>query len=97
MSITVIFINLFALFCLVFAIIKDGAKAKQVLIVGIKSFVQILPTVLLIVVIIGLFLAFAPPARVAQFMGKQAGLAGILVISAAGAVLHIPAPPSSPP
>jgi len=96
MSITVIFINLFALFCLVFAIIKDRAKAKQALIVGLKSFVQILPTVLLIVVVIGLFLAFAPPARVAQFMGKQAGLAGILVISVVGAVLHIPALTSFP-
>jgi uncharacterized membrane protein YraQ (UPF0718 family) len=96
MSITVVVINLFALACLVYAFVKDRARAKKSLVVALKSFVRILPTVLLIVVIIGLFLAFVPPERVAKFIGKQAGLAGILVISALGAVLYIPALTSFP-
>jgi uncharacterized membrane protein YraQ (UPF0718 family) len=96
MSITVVFINLFALGCLVYAFSKDRAKAKQSLLAAGKSFVRLLPTVLLIIVIIGLFLAFVPPERVARFIGEQAGLAGILVISAVGAVLHIPALTSFP-
>ena len=96
MTITVVFINLFALACLVFALVKDRAKAKRSLVVAVKSFVRILPAVLLIIVVIGLFLSFAPPERVARFIGEQAGVAEILAVSAAGAVLHIPAITSFP-
>lgn len=96
MSLTVVVINLFALVCLVYAFLKNGTKARKSLIVALKSFGRILPTVLLIIVVIGLFLAFIPPQRVAKFVGKQAGFVGILVISAVGAVLHIPALTSFP-
>ncbi len=96
MSITVVVINLFALVCLVYAFIRDRERTKKSLLVALKSFARILPTVLLIIVIIGLFLAFAPPERVAGFIGEQAGPGGILLISALGAVLHIPALTSFP-
>jgi uncharacterized membrane protein YraQ (UPF0718 family) len=91
MSTTVILINLFALGCLVFALVKDRGKTKQSLGVAVKSFVRILPTVLSIIVIIGLLLAFVPPDQISRFIGEQAGFGGILAIAALGAVLYIPA------
>ena len=91
MSITVIFINLFALGCLIFAYVKDREKTKQSLLVAVKSFFRILPTVLVIIVIIGLFLAFVSPTEVIKFAGEQAGFAGILIIAVAGAILYVPA------
>lgn len=96
MNTTVIFINLFALGGLIFALIKSREKTKQSLIVAAKSFLRILPTVLIIIVIIGLFLAFVPPTSVVKFIGEQAGFTGILAIASLGAVLHIPSLVSFP-
>jgi len=91
MNTTIIFINLLALGCLIFAYVKDRAKTKQSLFVAVKSFFWILPTVLVIIVIIGLFLAFVSLTEVIKFAGEQAGFAGILIIAVAGAILYVPA------
>ncbi|MFP3898968.1 MAG: permease [Dehalococcoidia bacterium] len=96
MSTTAVIINLLALGCLVFALIKDRGKARQSVQVALKSFFRILPTVLLIIVIIGLLMAFLPPDQISRFVGEQAGFGGILTIAALGAVLHIPALVSYP-
>lgn len=84
-------INIFALGCLIFALIKDRDRTKQSVGVAVKSFIRILPTVLIIVVIIGLLMAFVPPDQISRFIGAQAGFGGVLSIAALGAVLHIPA------
>ncbi len=91
MSTTTIIINLLALGCLVFALVKDRGKTKQSLGVAVKSFFRILPTVFIIIVIIGLLMAFVPPDLISQFIGEQAGFGGILAVAALGAVLYIPA------
>ncbi|MFC1863724.1 permease [Thermodesulfobacteriota bacterium] len=91
MNATIIFINLFALFCLIFAFIRDRKKTKQSLGVAFKSFIKILPTVLIIIVVIGLLLTFVSPEQISRFIGEQAGFGGILAIAALGALLHIPA------
>lgn len=91
MSTTAVIINLLALGCLVFALVKDRAKAKQSIGVAVKSFIRILPTVFIIIVIIGLLMAFVPPDQISRFVGEQAGFGGLLGIAALGAVLHIPA------
>jgi len=91
MSVTAIIINVLALGCLVFALVRDRGKTKQSIGVAIKSFVRILPTVFIIIVIIGLLMAFVPPDQISRFIGEQAGFGGLLAIAALGAVLHIPA------
>jgi len=91
MSTTAIFINLFALGCLAFALVKDRDKTRQSLRVVVKSFIRILPTVLIIIVVIGLLLAFVPTDQISRFIGDQSGFGGLLAIAVAGAVLHIPA------
>lgn len=90
MGTAAIIINLLALGCLIFALIKDRGRAKQSVGVAVKSFIRILPTVLIIVVIIGLLMAFVPPGQISRFVGDQAGFGGVLSIAAMGAVLHIP-------
>jgi uncharacterized membrane protein YraQ (UPF0718 family) len=91
MSVTAIITNLLALGCLVFALVKDRGRTKQSLGVAVKSFIRILPTVLIIIVFIGLLMAFVPPDQISRFMGEQAGFGGLLAIAALGAVLFIPA------
>ena len=96
MSVTVVSINVIALGCLVWAVLRDRSKARQALVSAWRSFLRMLPTVLLVIVIIGVLFAFAPADQVTRFVGAQAGLGGILAISALGAVLHIPALTSFP-
>ena len=91
MSTTAIIINLLAIGCLVFAFVKDRVRTKQSIEVAIKSFIRILPTVFIIIVVIGLLLAFVPPNQISRFVGEQAGFGGLLAIAALGAVLFIPA------
>ena len=91
MNPTIIFINLFALGCLILAFTKDRAKTKQSLKVAVKSFFRILPPVLIIIIFIGLLLGFVPPSEISKVIGEQSGLGGVLLIALLGAILHIQA------
>jgi len=91
MSITAIFINLFALTFLIFAFTKDKGKTKQALAVAVNAFFRIAPMVLGIIFLIGLLRIFLPPEVISRFIGEQSGFGGILAIAALGAVLFIPA------
>ena len=91
MSTTAIIINLLALACLIFALVKDRGRTKQSIGVAVKSFIRIMPTVFIIIVVIGLLLAFVPPDQISRFIGEQAGFGGLLAIAALGTVLFIPA------
>jgi len=67
MNTTAIFINVFAFGCLIFAIIKDRAKTKQALTVALKSSFRILPSVLIIIIFIGLLLGFIPQSQIVPY------------------------------
>ena len=90
MNSTAIFINIFALSCLIVALIKDRTKTKQALTAALKSFFRILPTVLIIIIFIGLLLGFVPQSQISKIIGEQAGFGGVLVVALLGAFLHIP-------
>ncbi len=91
MSVTAIFINIFALACFVYGFYRDKQKAVQSLKNAAKSFFRILPTILAIIIIIGLILGFVPPEEISRFVGEQSGLLGVFLVGAVGSVLHIPA------
>ncbi len=90
MSIVALFINIFALTCLIFAFYKSKKKAVKALKKAAQSFLRILPTVLIIIVIIGLMLGFVPPEKISGFVGEQSGILGVLLVAVVGSVLHIP-------
>lgn len=90
MNITITFINIFVLGCLIIALIKDKEKAKQALIVGLKSFFRILPMVFIIIILIGLLLGFVSQTQISKIIGENAGLGGVLLASLLGAIMHIP-------
>jgi uncharacterized membrane protein YraQ (UPF0718 family) len=90
MDLTTVSINIFAVACLIVVLIKDREKAKESLKMAAKSFVKILPPVLIIVIFIGLLLGFVPPSEISRFIGKESGLWGVLIIAAVGAIMYIP-------
>jgi len=87
---TTIFINALALVCLAIGFKKDPAKAKLSLKLAAKSFVRILPTMLAIILIIGLMSGFVPPKTISRVVGRDAGFLGVLTVALLGAVLQIP-------
>ena len=56
-----------------------------------RSFLRIIPIVLIIIIVIGLLLGFVPPNEISRIVGEQAGFGGVLLIALLGAILHIPA------
>ncbi len=90
MNSTAIFINIFALCCLIVALIKDKVKVKQSLIVAVKSFFRITPMVIIIILFIGLLLGFVPQSLISRIVGEQSGLGGIFLVALFGAIMHIP-------
>ncbi|MBS3817645.1 MAG: permease [Candidatus Thermoplasmatota archaeon] len=96
MSVTAIFINLFALICFLYGVYRDKEKAVESLKKAVFSLFKILPTVLIIIVIIGLMLGFVPPSEISRFVGEQSGIFGVLLVGIVGSILHIPALVSFP-
>ncbi|NOY60731.1 MAG: permease [Calditrichaeota bacterium] len=90
MNLTPVFVNIFAIGCLVLSFVKDKQKTKQAVKIAVKMFINILPTLLLIVVLVGLLLGFVPHAIISKFMGDQSGIVGIFVSALLGAILYIP-------
>jgi len=91
MNWTAIIINVFVLFCLVLAFIKNRKKAVESLRIAARSFVKILPMVFTIIILIGLLLGFIPPDQISRFLGEQSGIGGVLLIAVVGALMFIPA------
>lgn len=91
MNSTVVFINIFAVCCLIVSFFIDSAKTKQSLLVAVKSFLRVLPTVLIIIIFIGFLLGFVPPSEISEIIGKQSGFGGVLLVALLGALSHIPA------
>ena len=90
MNFTFVFVNSFALLCLLLAFIRDKEKTKRALAIALKSFLRILPTVIAIVILIGLILGFVSRDLISEIVGEQAGFRGVLIVALLGAVLHIP-------
>ncbi len=91
MNITAIIINGIAFAALIFAFIKDKDKAVKSIKIAFKSFIKMLPVVLIMIIAIGLLLGFVPPEQISRFVGEQSGVGGILLVGVVGALMHIPA------
>jgi len=88
---TSLFINAFALISLVYAYHHDRERTKEALIKAANSFIHIMPTILAIIVFIGLLLGFIPPARISMLIGEQSGINGVMMVAVIGSFLHVPA------
>ncbi len=56
-----------------------------------KAAGKMLPAVLLVIVVIGLFLGFVSPSFISDVLGKSSGLLGVAIAAVLGSVLFIPA------
>jgi len=91
MKLTAIFINILAMAGVLVTLLVDIKKAKQSLLVAVKSFFRIFPTFIIILLIISILLGFIPKIIIARIIGQQSGIGGILLVSLIGAILHMSA------
>lgn len=90
MAQTAIFINLVALACLAFALTRDRGKMRKSLSIALKTFLRILPMMVIIIMLIGLLQAFISQESIGSFIGQQGGLFGIITTAVVGSILFIP-------
>ena len=88
---TVIIINLIALAWLLFSVVRNRSKTRKSLKIALKTFLGILPIIIIIVVFIGFLLGFLPPEMILSIVGEQAGFLGVMVTAVLGSILFIPA------
>lgn len=75
---------------LVLSFIKDRKKTKLALKKALKSFENILPQFLSILVIIGLAFAILTPETIQKLLGTSSGIWGVLAASLIGSITLIP-------
>jgi uncharacterized membrane protein YraQ (UPF0718 family) len=75
---------------LLFSFIKDRKKTKMALKKAWKSFENILPQFLSILIIIGIMLAILNPDTISKIVGQESGWLGMLVTGILGSITLIP-------
>lgn len=87
---TTIALYVIAFSALSISFFKSKEKTKFALKKAWKSFENILPQLLTILVIIGIMLAILTPEQISHLLGNESGWLGILVASIIGAITLIP-------
>jgi len=95
-NLTVVSINATAVICLAVSLAKDRAKTARALRAALRSGASLAPTLIGILIFIGLLLGFITPATIGRIVGEGSGVAGVLTAGLLGSVLHIPSLVSFP-
>ncbi|MBT3168924.1 MAG: permease [Candidatus Cloacimonetes bacterium] len=86
----IIFINGLVLILLIFSLIKDRQKTKKSLLIALKSLGKMAPTIISIILLIGIMYAFFID-KIAILFGQESGILGFISIALLGSIVHMPA------
>ncbi|WP_353853016.1 permease [Dehalobacter restrictus] len=75
---------------LLLSFLKDKKKTKMALLKAWKSFENILPQFLSIIIIIGIMLAVLSPDTISKLIGQQSGWIGMIIAAVIGSITLIP-------
>lgn len=70
--------------------IRDRKKTEKALIKAYKSFMNLIPALLPMVLFVGLLLTFVTPELIGKILGKDAGIFGVIIGLFIGSVSFIP-------
>lgn len=79
-----------AILSLIISFVKSREKTKMVLKKAWKSFENIMPQFLSIILLIGVMLAVLTPEQISMFLGKESGIMGVIMAAFIGAITLIP-------
>ena len=75
---------------LMYSVIMNREKTKQAFMSTKNITVRLLPTILIIVGIVGLLLGFVPPETIESYLGDEAGFTGTAAAGIIGSLVFIP-------
>lgn len=70
--------------------IADKNKTKRAFKVGFKSFSKLLPTIIPLMIIIGIMLSVLSPSTISLILGNKSGFIGVLVGLVVGSIAFMP-------
>ena len=79
-----------AIILLIISFIKDKSKTKEAIILGLKSFENILPQFLCIIISVGILLSFFTTDTISKILGNSSGFWGIILADLIGAIAMMP-------
>lgn len=75
---------------LMVSFLKDKDKTKKAIKIALKSFENIMPQFLGIIIIVGISLSFLNPETISKLIGKDSSFLGILLSSIIGSIIMMP-------
>ena len=81
---------LVSIIALIISFFKSKEKTKQALKKTWKSFENILPQILAVILIIGMVLTILTPEQIAKVLGGESGIYGVIIAAVIGAITLIP-------
>lgn len=85
-----IILYVLATILLIISFVKDKKKTKIALKKAWKSFENILPQFIVILILIGIMLAIISPETISKLIGNQSGWMGMIIASIIGSITLIP-------
>ena len=79
-----------AIILLIISFIKDKSNTKEAIILGLKSFENILPQFLCIIISVGILLSFFTTDTISKILGNSSGFWGIILADIIGAIAMMP-------
>ncbi len=91
MSLTAVVVDSLVAVLLLASLARDRKKTASALRVAWNAIKRMGPSVLAIILVIGMIVGFVPPRWIASTIGSERGLLGLLAAAALGSVLFLPA------
>ncbi|MFI3213416.1 MAG: permease [Eubacteriales bacterium] len=85
-----IFLYILAIGCLIISFIKSKQKTKKALLKAVKSFENILPQFLSIIIAIGIMLSVLDTQTITKLLGDSSGILGVIIATIIGSITLIP-------
>jgi uncharacterized membrane protein YraQ (UPF0718 family) len=75
---------------LIFSFIKDKGKTKKALIIALKSFENILPQCMTVLIIVAFFLTVLNTEQISKLLGAESGVLGFIIGAIIGSITLMP-------
>jgi len=82
---------LFSVACLVLSLAVDQRKTFEGIKRGLKMFLNLLPALLIVLILVSVFLYLVPDKTIIKLLGAKSGVVGVAVAAAVGSIALIPA------
>ena len=83
-------INITTISLVIYTIFKDKEKAKKAFVKALVKFINLLPMMIVIIVLIGLIFGFIPPELIKNYLGSNDNIFQVIAAAIFGAITLIP-------